>query len=322
MKMNKPLSSIVLLMAPCLALMGMAFYLTRRAAVAPPSVSESGPLRVEITGVEKQVMTPAQIYEGDYHGFFLVFEAQGARPKGWGTPDTGYSNYNNGMKVYKFWLERGNKREELSPAIAQIYSTQWDKNKKHYYNEILLDNTPIPTEAALKLSGIAQINPNNGPKFGPPVPFEVTLKEAGQKWEKPNVSTDTGATLRKIKIEKQPGGDTKATAELLLAPDTDTEVSYLMTDILDVNWNRTFPGFAAQQRIGEPTNSSRVYESEMRWPTAQISKSRSRDLIITVRMGFGDKWPLEIAFPVKKDGKPIFGVVAPLERPTNKPRQR
>ena len=76
--MKKPLASIFLLMAPCLALMAMAFYLMRRAQVAPP-VDDLGPLRVQVVGIETQEITPVNVYEGYDRRFHLIFAAQGTR---------------------------------------------------------------------------------------------------------------------------------------------------------------------------------------------------------------------------------------------------
>ncbi len=316
--MNKSLRTTFLLMAPCLALIAMAFYLTRRAAVAPPVATQSGPLRVQIVGVETQKITPVNVYEGYDRRFHLVYDAQGARPKGWGAPITGFRN--DAMIEYKFWLERAGKREKFTPSATRISTTGWDKDKKRYFDEIRINTGAVPDDAALKMSGVGQIAPLSLPSYGPPIPFEVTLKKAGQKWEAPSVSKDTGATIQKIEIRKPVAGQTTATITLLIAPGVDTDRSgTFLPQILSPDWSEDDDmTFAASQGGSSPSASSRRFSYDVEWATNKVSKSQRRDLIIVDRFNFIDKWPLELCFPIKKEGKPIFGSVQPLTRPRDK----
>ena len=316
--MKKQSQSLFLLLAPCVALMAMAFYLSRRAEVVPSlnaiTNKTTGPLRVKIAGIEAQKTRPVDVYERLDQRFYLVFEAEGARPKGWGIP-VGWGNH--GIANPKFWLERNGKRQTLAPAETQISTSRWDETKGRYFNEIRLRAGSVPDDAALKMSGIGQINPYGAPKFGPPIPFSVTLKKAGQKWRAPQVSRNTGITIRRVEITRQPGDRTEVVASLLLAPGTSTTMMRHEVDFADANWKQVNPGFGADE-ILKPRSSSRVYKFNRNWKTSALSKSKPRDLIFAVRMDFEGQWPLELAFPIKKDGQPIYGVVQPLTRPSNK----
>ena len=167
------------------------------------------------------------------------------------------------------------------------------------------------------MSGLGQINPSGSPKLGPPIPFTVTLKKAGQKWRAPQVSRNTGVTVRKIEIKKQPNGQTEVIASLLLSPGTSREYVRHESDFADTNWKQVNPKFGVAE-ILKPKFSSRIVEFNRHWKTSALTKSKPRDLIFAERMDFEGKWPLELCFPVKKDGKPIFGVVQPLTRPSDK----
>ena len=317
--MKNSVRSAVYLLVPCLALMAMALYLTRRAAVAPPpsTPTTTGPFFVKIAGIETQKTLPVNVYNGYERRFHLVFEAEGTRPKGWGAPVNGWSS--EAMTNYRFWLERAGKREKFAPLDTRIETTRWNQNKGRYYNEITLRTGPVPDNAALKLSGVGRIAPYGSPVYGPPIPFEVTLKKAGQPWAKPNVSTATGVTIQKIEIKKTAGGQTMASATLLLAPgvDADHQVQH-SPQFLSPDWSVGDVRINASYGGGSPAAYSRRIIYNMEWASSQVSRSPRRDLILVERIDFAGKWPLEIAFAVKKDGQPVYGIVPALSRPPGK----
>lgn len=248
--MKKQLSSIFLLLAPCLALMAMAFYLMRRA----PAARTTGPFQIVIAGAEAQKIEAPDVFNGYDRRFQLVFEATGKRPKAWGTFDGSRSGTSN--QTWKFWLERDGKRTAWTPGKTQVWTSGWDKDKKRYTNEFLIHSGPIFDDAALKMRGASQISFSGSTlaPFGPTIPFEVTLKKAGQKWRKPQVSTDPGMTIQKIEIQKPKKGRTVALVTLLLTANAEFSGSSLRNlNILNGDWSarKTF----TNTRIGGTSNS-------------------------------------------------------------------
>ncbi len=324
--MKKPLQSIFWLLAPCLALMAMAFYLTRRAAVAPQAtIKMVGPLQVSIAGVEARKVTPDNVYDGYDHRLDMVFAATGKRPPAWGTDVTTRSGTSN--QTWKFWLERNGKRTPWKPGKNQVWTSDWDKKKKRYFNQILIHSGSVPDDAALKMSGTSQIfvyGSAVGPgKFGAPLPFELTLKKAGQKWRAPQVSTDPGVTVQKIEIQKPVKGETTASVTLLLAPGVEMQgETHNSLNFLNPDWSaassQTGFGGGMVDYAKEVSGSTRRHYYQIMWSTADVPKLPQRDLIASYIFSSVGQWPLEIAFPVKKDGQPLYGVVPALTRPRGK----
>ena len=319
--MKKPLQSALLLLAPCGALMGLAFYLTRRAPVAPPSVRTTGRLQITVAGVEARKLKPVNVFEGYDRHFDLVFGAEGARPAGWGSAPT--ERNGTEMKGFKFWLERGGKRQPFAPSKTQIWTSRWDENKRRYSNEILLHSGAIPDDMALKMRGSSQIflSASAPSTFGPPIPFEVTLKKAGQKWVAPQVSTAPGLVVQKIEIQKPKGGQTLAKISLLLTSNARfNNTSLRQVRFLKSDWSQRW-GILSNSvggGSGPGEEGSRRFVLEMQWNAPEIKKAPERDLIASTFYGVTDSWPLEIAFYIKRNGQLVYGIVPALSRPRSK----
>ena len=131
--------------------------------------------------------------------------------------------------------------------------------------------------------------------------------------------------VQKVEIQKPKGGRVVAIATLLLTSGAEFGGSSIRgLSVLDGDWSGRKTFFNASVGGGGRiyTNNSRRSTLEMQWSAQDVRKAPERDLIVSTFYSGTGGWPLEIAFPIKKDGKPIYGVVQPLTRPKNKPPLR
>ncbi len=308
-----------------MALAAFALLLSRR----PQQVLIIGapsPFKVLLQGVEAQKLTPLNVYEGYDHSFALVFKPSGTLPKWWGKPISGRSGTK--MKGWHFFLERGGKRAAFAPGKTQIWTSGWDDKKKRYTNEFLLHCGQVPADATLKMSGQTRLSLSNGTQISPLIPFEVVLKKAGERWTRPIVSRDPHIAFQKIQILPSKGGQTVALLTVVLSPGTksDSEAQYSSKfftpdwkEIVGISFNYTFS--TSSTHVPAAANGH-IKTWEFGWNTASLTKAPQPDLILTQPYAIDENWPLEIAFQVKKGGKPVVGVVPILVRPHAKSAAR
>lgn len=321
--MTNSLRSTFYLLAPCLALGTFAFYLSRRPQPPPPPILY-GPLHFSVQGVESQNLLPINVYNGYDRRFQIVWQASGARPKWWGQSALGSSGTD--IKGWKFWLEHDGKRTPFKPTKTLLWTTDWDKSKKRYYNAFSLHCGKIPTNASLKVSGSTRLDLSMSPTpyKSSTIPFEVTLKKAGEPWPAAQVSTDPRMAIRKIEIRRPHGGRTVAAVTVLSSPGTELNTYLGSAQVLTADWRFCPPpsgtfeiSFGGDSGlIRKPSERIRVVEFQ--WSNAEIQKASQRDLLITGTYSNSNNWPLEITFAIKKNGKSLFGVVPPLTRPSAK----
>lgn len=320
---DSPRSALYLL-APCLGLGAFAFYLSRRPQAPPPPLLY-GPLHFLVQGAETQKTLPIDVYQGYDRRFHLVLWASGARPKWWGQSIRGRSGTE--IKNWKFWLEQGGKRTEFKPMKTLFWTTDYDPSKKRYYNEFLLHCGDVPADATLRVSGTTLVDTTRGGiAFKSSIPFEATLKKAGEVWVRPNVPTKPGFLIRKIEIRRLKNGRTVGLVTVFTPPGARSRTAWQSTyQMLDGNWHlHDKPsyffglGFAGGSNFTRPDPSERVETFTFQWITASLGQVPDRDLIVTQPYSVSDNWPMEIAFVIKKDGKPVFGIVPPLTRPVGR----
>ncbi|BCM92303.1 hypothetical protein IAD21_04182 [Abditibacteriota bacterium] len=321
--MKDSFRSAFYLLAPCLALGSFAIFLGRRQTA--PSVLLSGPFQFSVQGVEKQEILPINVAEGYDRRFRLVLQASGKRPKWWGQSISGRSG--TSQSAWKFWLERGGKRTPFVSQKSNFWTTDWDSKKQYYFNEFLIHGGEIPTDTALKVSGNVRASiPGSGSLSSIAIPFEVTLKKVGETWEPPHVSTNPHLIIRKIELRRLQNGRTVGLVTLFVPPGADFDYSSIrMPELLTGDWqlpdkSSAFFGlsFESGSNFVRQSPSNRVKTCTFQWSTATVGLDHQRDFIVTERYSVANRWPLEIAFAIKKDGKSIFGDVPPLTRPKGK----
>lgn len=319
--MKKSVASALYLLAPCLALGGFALFLSARSS----SGGGFDVFGVRVTGATAQTVSPADVYEGYDRHFRLEMETSGIRPLWWGRT-AGANGRSTGTQPdssqWNFWLERGGKRVEFAPSKKDIWTSEWDAEKKCYYNEFSLYCGPVPDDATLKMGGKSVVGFSNGTKLSRPVPFEVTLKKAGEQWKPPVISTNPGFVVRKIELSHPRSGDTEAEITVQLLPGTQFEgLHQYSIRLYTPPWKSCSMNILRRYSVGAmftPTGSADSKKMHLGWTTRDIQRAPQRDLILSQTYSVMDKWPLEIAFPVKKNGQPLLGVVPVLTPPRGK----
>ena len=321
----KHFKTAALLLAPPLLMGGFAFYLGRAPGHKPATIIY-GPFTVSVAGIEQSSVQPLDVFEGFDRKFNIVFDATGRLPAWWGTNISSSTGVET--KNWKFFLERNGKITPFTPSKTQIWTSNWDEKRKLYTNTLLLNCADVPAASALKVRGITQLS-DNTTKRSPPLPFELTLKRAGEKWTKPVVSTDPGLVVRTITVTR--GGLNDRVAEIVVfSPNGDQNASWQDgAEFLDGNWrefnhiatgnnrgkgypaplNRTFGGGLL---IG---NANNLKQYEFTWKVPEMKSEPRRDVIAVAHVANGGRWPLEIAFYAKKNGQQALGLVPALTRP-------
>lgn len=294
-------------------------FLARRPQ-SKPAVVLYGPFGFSVGPIEERTLRPVDVAEGYDRHFEMVLEASGTRPKWWGQKVNDRSGHN--IEGWKFWIERGGKRTPFVPKDSKLWTTNWDAAHERYFNEFFLSTGPLPKDASLKVSGQANVHFAGGPAYRQTIQFQATLKKVEQSWAAPRVSTATHMVIRKIEILRPHGGQTVALVTVFVPPGTNIDNSSLyMPNILTADWRPISSyvygvSFAGGSGFAPKSPSPRIRTFDFQWPAESVRRAPERDLIVTGRYSVASSWPLEIAFPVKKDGKPLFGVVAPVTRPT------
>lgn len=327
--MKDSIRTAFLLLAPCVVLGGLAVLMSRRPTA--PFLSSSnkpplGPFSIAVAGVETQKLLPVSVYEGFDRHFHMLFRDKGERPKWWGKPISSRSGTQ--MKGWRFWLERGGRRTAFRLTETQIWTTGWDDKKKRYFNEFLLHCGEVPADAALKMSGQTQLSIGGGSTtttFSDPLPFEVTLKKAGTKWDRPHFALDPGMKVQSIQVSRLANG--MVTAKIKGLPSsgiTSEDNKNYNSQLLDLNW-KELPGYWLSTCSSSlfspelnPSKGTRFQTSDLSWKAADIAKTPAPDVILSQRYSINGRWPLEIAFAVKKNGQLVFGKVPLLTRPRGK----
>lgn len=321
----KHFKTAALLLAPPLLMGGFAFYLSR-APGHKPATFIYGPFTVSVAGIEQSSVKPLDVFEGYDRKFNIVFDATGRRPAWWGTKISGSTGVE--AKNWKFFLERDGVITPFTPSKTLIWTSNWDEARKRYTNTLFLKSGDVPLNSALKVRCVTALS-DNKTKLSPPLPFEFTLKKAGEQWTKPIVSTATGLVIRKITVKRV--GIYGRVAEItVFDPHSKDKMGWQDGGgFLDGNWrefehlqinNDAWKGFnsAIPHSFGggSPMDTSdKLSQYEFTWNVAEMKGEPRRDVIAVAHVSSGGRWPLEIAFYAKKDGQQALGVVPALTRP-------
>lgn len=321
----KHLKTAVLLLLPPLAMGGFAFYLGRSPANKPTTIVY-GPFAVKVAGVKQVPVQPVDVYEGYDRRFDIVFDSSGKKPAWWGTSSGGSSGID--ADKFKFFLERDGKITPFAPYKTLIWTSNWDEERKHYFNKLMLNCGDVPTQSALKVRGFTQLV-DSPTKRSATLPFEFTLKKAGETWKKPVVSHDSGLVVRKINVRRNGAYERVADVTVFAPSGFGNSISQGAVKFLDGKWRE----FEHHQVAGGPYkgayspiphsvggggsigNSDNIRQYQLSWKVAEVKGDPQRDIIAVVPLSKEGRWPLEIAFYAKKDGQQALGVVPALTRP-------
>ncbi len=312
----KPLKTAALLLAPALLMGAFALYLG--------STRPSRPFSVKVASAEAVPVETIDVFNGYDRRFEIVLRATGERPQWWGKIINGGSGTSG--SDWTFFLEREGITTPFNPDDIQIWTTQWDQKRERYSNALLLHCGDVPTASALKVRGVTELKASRTMTHAP-VPFEVTLKRAGQKWTKPVVSTDSGLAVQSITVKRN-ATNREATIKVSMPPGTPEGDWHNGGRFLDANWRwLQTAGMYGGVPFGPRTNinsifyadikasgDSRVKTYTFRWNEADMKRHPLRDVIASAHIAANGRWPLEIAFYAKQNGQQALGAVPALTR--------
>ena len=316
---------------PVLVFGGLAAYLSRAKPTTPPR--DEGPFQLVVEGVRPRKVTPMQISRGHNFAFELLLKSRGQKPDWWGQPiggavGTGGDLSKNTPCRLVAIESKGVRR--LDEKFT-YWTTQWNDALQRYTALIEIAGDKIPRDKAMRWQGHIAISESNNPPVSPSVRYDVVLKKAGEVWIKPQVSREPKVTVRSVRLTiAQPSPQTARQLEArvtVFSPDgelqsfwrekyVDAHGKEFQFDLRDENgWLISLSGSTRWWQMKPSadglSSSQNVGDGVFTWNVPQLLQA-PRDIFVVGRASAHDRWPMEFAFPIKRDGKILRGNV-PVE---------
>lgn len=176
-----------------------------------------------------------------------------------------------------------------------------------------------------------QLGECNDPALTELTAFDVELKKAGEVWQKPKFSREPGVAIRSVKIVRVDAKNYRTEITFFVPRDETQQIFGMDTDFVDTKGQHISlhdekgyltPLFHSNECCPPPINlatggyseSDRLKMGFLKWRTYDMQRA-PRDVTAKITVSNHENWPLELTFPVKKNGQLLQGKVPVQTRP-------
>lgn len=310
---------------PVVVFGGVATYLSR---VQPAALRDDGPFQLVVEGVRHEKLTASDAQQGKTAIFQVVLNARGEKPSWWGQSTSGrcggdQQKYENARMAV---IREHSAKNWQGPYTA--FTAEWNQEMQRYHARVEVEAQP-PRDAAVRWRGKVQLGHCNDPALTELTAFDVQLKKAGEQWPQEKFSRDAGMVIRSVNIVRVDAKNYR-TEITFFVPRDETPGFSMKVDFVDNKSQHLSlhdkngyltPLFYSTTCCTSATNSRGAYIESKRlragllsWKTYDMQRA-PREVTAKILVINYENWPLELTFPVKKNGQLLQGKVPIQTRP-------